>query len=512
MQMYNVIRFFSGATVFLLAASGSAFENAHVKSNYETPHIRWEQPAKAVKKKVLFFNYWRDGVGRYPAELAQRYNIEYETAFFESNGVKSPQFLGKDGGMSRAESLIRRGDWDAFVFWGCSPSSLLEKNEKAYMLFLRQVVSNGAGVIVVDGNPDLKILKEKNRLNDVKIPWYGNKFEAEFYKVGKGRGARLSNFDAKTLQRPYFRLARKWAIMYSEGWRDQYEMRLGDVYSALRWSMKVPLDPPAIRADGKQLSVTANADGNLEVFVSGMGEKFNLADGKKVKKGESCVFELPNLFPGGFLIGAVIRDSGFVRSFGGINHEIAKNPAAKINGIKLNPDYGKTGARITGKVDYQGTGKLILRLRDPQRRILLEKGLSGNGKTADFDFALESWHPHLVTVEAELTDGGKIVDRETVYCQKTIDRKNRFDIMMWGCYDFAVGSIDVNRRLEELGVNELVGFAPKFSPHEILYMPPCGGPLFIRKPHDEKACWLSPELMAEKRKQLHQRLKEPGGE
>lgn len=493
-------RFFLSLLTGAMVCSGmvlSGIGPAHMKGNYKTEHIQWGVPGKDAKKKVLFFTYFSDGVGRYPAELAQRYNLDYETAYFSLSG-KQAVFLGADEGMGRAEELIRRGNWNAFVFWGCSPSDLLGSNQKAYMLFLQQVVRNGAGLIIVDGDNDPKTLKEKNKLSDVNIPLYGENFPVEFYKVGKGRGAYLSNFDTKTMQAEYFRYQKKRPIEYSEGWRDQYEMRLGDVYSALAWSMGKPNTPPVFSvADGK-LSVIANANGKLEVFVRGAGDQFELATGKNVKNGETVLLDMPPLLPGKYLIGGIIRENGKSGSFGGILHEVKENPNAKINFIQLEPAFGKTGAKITGKVNFQGGKDLTLRLRDPQRRILLEKPVSGD----TFEFVLESFLPHLVTVEVTLSEGGKELDRDYVYCKKTIDRTGRFDMMAWGYHEFAAASMDVNARLEELGINELVGFAPALSPCEILYMPPRGGPLRIRNARNDNECWLSPELMEAKKKEF----------
>ena len=117
--------------VIFMVSQLHGLEPAHKKGTYPTEHIAWAKPSLEKPKKILFFDLYF-AAGRYPKELDQRYPMEYEKVYYNnSSGVCT--MLGGLEGESRAEELIRRNDWDAFVFWGCPPSDLFRKSQKCYL-------------------------------------------------------------------------------------------------------------------------------------------------------------------------------------------------------------------------------------------------------------------------------------------------------------------------------------------------------------------------------------------
>lgn len=509
----NCKKFFpNGALALSLLSvvfSSSAIENTHIKGGYETPHIKWELPNKNQKKRVLFFNNYHHALGRYPAELEQRFNIDYTAVywnygpFLQWDYKGNPLILGGDEGIARAEALIRDGNFDAFVFWGCNPGAILSKSKKAYLLMAQQIARNGAGIVVIDASADPKLFKEKNLLKGATLPFPGYKLKEAYYTVGKGRGVLINGFDAESLEDSNRTLSKKRAIEYCEGWREMYELRLGDVYKALRWAMHSPL--PKINmgfADGK-FSATPEFEGKnvkMELFLSGEGDTWNFAKDLPVVSGKSVEYKVSPV-PGRYLAGMILREDGKVIGFGQEFIEVKRS--SKAPEVKLDKKFGIAGTKVTGNAVWSGGGEATLRFRDRYRRILSERKLSGG--SAKFEFVPDETFGHVTTVELAVPGkDGKDSDRDYAYFMKSGERKGMFDVMAWGFHQFSMSSIDAEQRLHDIGVNELVqAYGGAFSPVEMLWI---SGPanLFITPDfRDESKCWSNPEVL----KKLYEKYK-----
>lgn len=486
----NIIILLAAVLLSGLAVGSNAVEVTHTKGSYETPHVKWGRPAQSEPKKILVFVGTGSGIGRYPAELEQRYNIDYTPVYwaYSSWAEKGlPKLIGGEEGISRVEDLVRRNKYDAFIFWGCTPNSILAGARTAYLLIVQQIVRNNAGLLIVDAPADVQLLKEKNKIADPDAYFSNFKgMKRECYKIVNSRGALVTGFDAKSISKS-FSYGSRQGLPYCEGWRDLYELRFADIYNTLAWIMQLPAGKSQVSLSGGKMTVTPDADGKMECFLAGEGDRFQFAKDMQVVKGKKYEFAVSPV-PGNYLAGVIIRNDGKSVSFAQKYIKIERKATAPQ--IKLDKNLGYPGDKIEISAVWQGNA--VLRLRDRFRRILAEEKLSGNQLKKTI--TLDGYLPHDTVVEvATIGKDGKDLDRAYKYLVQINERTNMFDVMAWGYQQCYLAALDINIRLRELGINELVqAYGGAYTPVEMLWIGRYGCTLHRPEMRSEKGCWSNP--------------------
>ncbi|MBO4303582.1 MAG: beta-galactosidase trimerization domain-containing protein [Lentisphaeria bacterium] len=497
-------------------------QEVHKKGNYVTPHVKWLSPVPKEKKpRVLFFaNYWGGG-GRYPAEMAQRFDMEFDCVTTGSTGTEV-YLAGAESGAGRLEDLLRE-KWDAFVFFDSTPTDILAKKyKKLYSLMLFKIVRDGTALLLIDYD-DPKVLKPKNKIQGPSIREEGN-LKLSYYTIGKALGVQLQGFDMTDPQwrtrRSYARKAAAMTLPYSEEWRAKYEAMFRKIGEALFYAMRKPL--PALNVEVKDGKAVVTGElpenGTLDLWADCGGDRIWLKKGEKVSKGDEIVADLPAVFPGDHFLSARVRKDASGYSFAGTPWKVPEVPGEKIGKITFTDGvyYGDPGKTVSGNVEYSGNGKVLFRIRDWDRRTLAEQVLEGQGGKASFAVKLEEWMPPMMTFEFSLNDGEKEVSRKYEYVNRIVRRDDLFEFSVWGHpYNHNAGH-DLNRRLAELGITSIMqpGTNPGHSRWGMLDYQMCSVPVYDSIPgEDPKKCFLSDarfENFKEKRMESAQRSRTSG--
>jgi len=459
------------SSICLLVGFGSmlfAVEEIHKQGIYVTPHTNWLSPTPFEKKpRVLFFSTYRSGAGRYAAEMSERFDLEHQLVL-----VYQGKIIGGNSGAARLEDLLNQ-PWDAFVFFEDSPTKLLSEYPKLYSMLLFKIVRDGAGLILMDYD-DPKVLKEKNKMEAPAIETQ-TPLKATYYKIGKGLGVQIQGFD---LSDPKYRTAygygrsvKALVLDYSEGWRDDYDALFRSIGENLFWTMKKQLPVLAITANAKEVIVSGEmpSDAELSVDVVGGGDRYPVMKNVAFNGKKQLTASLPDLVPGKYYVNAVVRSKGKGYTFAAKTFDIPKAAAGSIEKITFDKDNyaGDVGQSISGVISFIGEGKVKIRLRDAERRILAEETLSAANGKAPFSFTIEDWMPSMITLEASLYDGKKEISRKYEYCNRIIRRPRMFEFSAWGHAYSHNGVHDLNCRLAELGLTSLMmpGANVRHSPY-----------------------------------------------
>lgn len=425
----------------------------------DLPFTPYFNPSPFAKKmRVLIFTSYRSGSGRYAQELANRFDLDHGIVL-----VHAGKLIGGNSGATRLEDYLNT-KWDAFVFLQDTPTGLLKKNyPKLYAMMLVQIVREGAGLVMADYD-DPAVLKEKNLLPGFKARSVAP-LKAKYYKIGKGLGVQLQGFDMPSpdyrKRYGYGRKTDAQVIPYSEDWRNEYDNRfriLGE--QMLTVAGKIP-EKITVSRKGRTLSLKGkfSPGSQLCLTVKGFGDTYKVYSGKAA----SGNYTLPELPPGKYFLTALVKKNGKAENFFGSTFTLKENKANCITGIDFKDYANDVGKTISGKVKSIGGGKIIMRLRDTQRRILMQKVLPADGS---FSFKVESWMPSMMTLEASLMKGNKEVSRKYDYCNRIIRRWDMFEFSAWGHAYNHMGVHNLNYRLAEVGMTSLMmpGHHMKHSP------------------------------------------------
>lgn len=504
--MKRIGLFVVSALLLTLSAGLMGIEEPHRMQgkNLDLSFTPYLSPAPFAKKmRVLIFTSYRSGSGRYAQELANRFDLEHGIVL-----VHAGKLVGANSGATRLEDYLNT-KWDAFVFLQDTPTGLLKKDyPKLYAMMLVQIVREGAGLVMADYE-DPAVLKEKNFLPDFKAR-SAAPLKAKYYRIGKGLGVQLQGFDMPSPKHRkrygYSRRSDAQVLPYSEDWKNEYDNRfriLGE--QLLTVTRKIP-EALTLTRKGNTLSLKGKfAPGSqLCLTVKGFGDTHKIYNGKAVSRN----FTLPALPPGKYFLTALVRKDGKAVNFAGRTFEIRENKANCITSITFKDYANDVGKLISGKVNSVGGGKLIMRLRDTQRRILMQKNLPADGS---FSFKVESWMPSMMTLEASLMKGNKEVSRKYDYCNRIIRRWDMFEFSAWGHAYNHMGVHNLNYRLAEEGMTSLMmpGYTMKHSPWGLQPYPIHSAHVFDGIPgKSPKECFFSDA----RRKRLTDRFKSHGPE
>ena len=466
----NFRRFVVASLCMLAGYAGilNGVEEIHKRGNYETPHTKWLSPTPfSQKPRVLFFTTYRSGAGRYAEEMRERFDLDYQQVL-----VHRGKIVGDSAGAARLEDLLNLS-WDAFVFFEDSPTRILTEYPKLYSMMLFKIVRDGTGLILVDYEDD-KMLKDKNRLDAPSIAEQPP-VKASYYKIGKGRGVQLQGFDMtdkkyRTLY-AYGRSTEALVLPYREGWRDDYDAMFRNIGENLLWVMKKSLPPLTLSSDTRQITISGEMPDHaaLSLNVAGGGDRCTILKDVAFSGKQQLTKKLPELVPGKYYVNALVRTGAKSCTFAAKTLIIPENKAGAIEKIVFDDGLyaGDIGQKIKGAVFFRGSGKVKLKLRDIERRILLEESLSAAGNQAEFAITVKDWMPSMMTLEISLYDKGKEISRKYEYCNRIIRRPRMFEFSAWGHPYTHNGVHDLNRRLAELGLTTLMmpGTNVKHSPY-----------------------------------------------
>ena len=287
----------------------------------------------------------------------------------------------------------------------------------------------------------------------------------------------------------YSRRTPALTIPYTEDWRSEYDDRfriLGEQMLAVTKKALPALDL-SVNGNKAVLNGELSSGSTLSLTVTGYGDTYKLYEGK----GRSGSFALPALPPGKYFLTALVKKNGKAENFASKTFVIAGDKENAITSISFKDYANDVGKTISGKISYIGGDKLVIRLRDTQRRILMSKTLPADGS---FSFKVESWMPSMMTLEASLMKGGKEIDRKYDYCNKIIRRWDMFEFSAWGHAYTRMGVHNLNYRLAELGLTSLMmpGYSMKHSPWGLQPYPVHSAHVFDSIPGtNPNACYFS---------------------
>ncbi len=393
-----------------------------------TPHTDWARPYALGKTRVLFFTDGLNANARECVEVMQRFDVEAKAVLW----AQDPDFpiYALDGGrvgLERVNNLLKE-KWDCFVFLcGKTPKDLPAKEQ--YLLIKR--VADGTGLVLVGGN-DERVMLEKLRIANAP-PFLASGPVGDAFQIAQGRGVRMP---------------KPPVLDYHEGWETEYDYVVERLGRAIVWAAgkepraRVELaaaKPEFLCSEPKKL--TARLSGSpvgekcrLQLTVRRPADQPLVFPEREIKPGVALDFVLPEVFPAGeYHADAKIVSSAGVETWATIPLKITTGRT--VADVSLSQDWGEIGDRIKGGIALKGSpvpGETVrVRLLDRRRRELARKD-SPSAESMPFDFAVASWMPGLVTVEAQVLQNGTEVSRAYRYFTVTHRNRGQFNFMMWG--------------------------------------------------------------------------------
>ena len=396
-----------------------------------TPHTDWAKPYALGKTRVLFFTLGVEYDGtrsqaRECVEVMQRFDVEAEAVFWTVDPPRPDRLHGDAIGRERMRDLLKK-KWDCFVFFGKTPKDLPAQQQ--YMLIKQ--VADGAGLVLVGAN-DERLLKENRRVANAP-PFLASGPVGDAFQIAQGRGVRMP---------------KPPVLDYHEGWETEYDYLVERTGRAILWAAgkepraRVELaaaKPEFLCSEPKKL--TARLSGSpvggkcrLQLTVRRPADQTLVFPEREIKPGVALDFVLPEVFPAGdYHADARIVSSAGVETWATIPLKITTGRT--VADVSLSQDWGEIGDRIKGGIALKGSpvpGETVrVRLLDRRRRELARKD-SPSAETMPFDFAVASWMPGLVTVEAQLLQNGTEISRAYRYFTVTHRNRGQFNFMMWG--------------------------------------------------------------------------------
>ncbi len=393
-----------------------------------TPHTDWARPYAGGKMRVLFFCSGHGTEPRECVELMERFDIEAKAIFWAQN-VDSPM-MGWHGGATGRRRLIdlMQQKWDCFVFFNIAVDNLPSEAQHN----LLKSIAEGAGILLVAGNNDARVLKEKASLKELPQllkPTTG----VTAFTMGKGRGVRF-------VQRP--------AINYHEGWEvedDYWHEQLG---RAMVW---VTNRQPSVHIEAHvtKPEFARNEIGQslkLRFIGKPVGKQLTL-DARIRRPADEPIqwpttsltpdaaieFPIPMLSAGEYHADVRAISSAGVESWTTVPFRVTASRS--VSAINLEQDWGEIGDRVRGNVTLNGPAvpgeNIRIRLMDRRRREIVRRDIKPTGDKAAFDIPIEPWMPMLITVEAQVREGNAEVCRTWTYFHVTKRNRGRFNFLVW---------------------------------------------------------------------------------
>jgi beta-galactosidase len=389
---------------------------------FATPHTDWGHPWAAGRTRVLFFSDGRQTTARECVELMQRFDLEADAVFWALI-ADSPDshWHGGEAGLARALRLLERR-WDCFVFVDCAFGRLPDEHQ---VRILEQVEA-GAGLVCC-GIGDERVLKPSNRIAPTP-PWIDRLNVMAAHRLGNGRGVLLS-------QCPVYEYSEEWQARI-----DHWQERLG---RAVLWAAgRQPGAAVTIAlAEGTPDTATATLTGALIGSAPRLELRLRRQDEEKAAFGDlpltvdsPRIIPLPHLPAGEYWADARVLSSAGVETWESLDFRVQSRRT--VEAVRLSRPWGEIGETIEGKVvlasDPLPKEQLVVGLRDRHRRLLVRQTSDRPAAETPFRFAIPSWVPMLVTVEATLYADGLEFSRGYAYANVVKRRQGHFNFVMWG--------------------------------------------------------------------------------
>ena len=432
-----------GLCLVLLVSQGVCGQDAaeleldhSMSTEFETPHTKWAKPYARGKLRVLLFCSGHGTAPREGVELKQRFDVDVDAVFWARIVDSSKQ--GWHGGELGVQRMLRLAEkpYDAYVFLGVSPTDL---NSEMQYKVLKPVVDGGAGIVLV-GVDDARVLKPLRRIADLP-PFIAQAEPKAAFQVGKGRGVQLS-------ARPDIPYAYGWQLLY-----EQWQERLG---RAIVWAAGREPEMPLtwgravmwLRAgDAATVSVPSLHWKNPGRKALRVAAHIYAADGRCVSDQDSSTTldwaEGRWAFPvnpvaldsGDYLYRVTLLSERGIEAWAECSYRVRWDEFA-VREVTLDRSWGEVGERIRGRARLASPEaardlSLVVRLRDPGERILVQQPIAG-GNVAAFDLPIEPWFPMLLRVEAAVLDKGGVA-RGSAYQYFNVTKRHRgqFNFLIW---------------------------------------------------------------------------------
>ncbi len=467
-------------------------EDNSLATTLVTPHKAWARGYARGPVRALFFVYhgpydgsWSDEGTRLRevVELAQRFDLQADAAFFGGSGNQPWEFHGGKLGQERAERLLAK-PYQLYVIAGFSMARLPAKMQ---YLILEQVVKGG-GLLYVNGEP-CEYLAPKRKIDPTPpaltegVPVLDGKTAAEWasaYRLKAGRGVWLQ-YNANSLTPAHDYSPREaaaydyWMLLVGRAvlWAASRE---GEV--ALSVLADQPLHLNRAGAAGGEVTLTSALPQATEATVS--LELRRAADGLKKSLGEAKValapgqasrvpVALPRVRAGDYFVDAVVKSKRGTEAFGA--GTLTVDSDFGVNEVTVTPGFVEAGESVSGKVTLRGTppaqSVLRLRFRDSYDRVLKQQDLQVTPGRAEytFEYRTDPFATILMRAEAALVVAGEEVDVKEASFTVPKRRRGRFNFVVWDAPRDVLGYY-AWRKLQEAGMNTcLIGsFGPSTQP------------------------------------------------
>jgi hypothetical protein len=425
------------SATFVQAQDAAEIEQDHgVASAFVTPHTAWAKPYALGTTRVLFFCRGEGVDPREAIELRERFDIDLQMVFW-TRVIDSTEegWHGGERGIQRMARLLTE-KWDAFVFLAPQAAGVrsvsLDALPLEQQLAVLQAVSQGAGLVMV-GNDDPRVLKDKNRLQE--LPSFLRDITgANAFTVLQGRGIRLP-------ARP--------VIDYRPGWEaayDEWAMRFG---KAILWAagkepkLGLTLQPQAEQLARSALPGTAAtlqwqgataAAGATLVLRREDGAMTTLPSLSLSAPTGSVALQMPRVQAGNYYLDVVARQGDKVAGLGSLPLTVVNE--RRVASLTLAQDWAEIGSSLTGKVALAGpaTGgeSLVISLLDRRDREIARQTAAADATEQAFHFEVQPWFPMLLEVRATLVDGRGEVASAWRLARVVKRHRGQFNFNMWG--------------------------------------------------------------------------------
>jgi beta-galactosidase len=418
-----------------LAQDRSELEEDHnVRTRLATPHTDWAVPYRLGRTRVLFFLRGHGTGPREVIELQQRFEFDSQMVFW-ARVIDSTQegWHGAERGVERMARLLAER-WDVFVFLAPEGSGTRDVTPDMLpveqQLKLLEAVTAGAGLVLV-GNNDARVLKEKNRL--ARVPdVLADVDGAATFTVKQGRAVRLP-------KRP--------AADYRPGWEVQYDewaMRVGKaiLWAAgkeppLRLTLRAqaqPLAGPTLPGVAATLHWHGAASGSVAHVTLRRDDGRVLFTRQQPLAGPDGTADLtvPQLRSGAYYLDVVARRDGRVDGWASTQLTVACPQAVELT---LDPAWAEVGQTLAGKVRLTGPAlpgqQVLVQLIDRRGRHIAQQVIATNAATSVFRFPVQPWFPMLVEVRATLLEGKQEVAAAWQFAHVVQRHRGQFNFVMW---------------------------------------------------------------------------------
>lgn len=438
-------------------------EAEHVLSTeFETPHTKWAKPYAQGTTRVLFFAPWYQGSteGREIIELMQRFDLEADAAYYAPGpkrlvGDGTPRWYGDPELATKRVLRLMEKPYDV-VFLNQVPLTGLPESVQTA---IKAAVQSGTGLIYVGKDEPWG---QESFTQSADLP--EGIIATKAFALGEGRILHLRLRDKLT---------------YTLDWEMKFDYQMADQGRALLWAAKKePKAHVTIKTDADPRKTTiawSGVEKGAKVYATvrrGLDPRFTMFEKEVSEAGEAFLDQM--VAPAGTCyIDAFVRTGKGIEDWTSITVEAAQEKL--LGELALTKDWFEIGETLeaTIPVPSSSTHSLHFDVLDKDGRVLQRCESIPKDGVASFSTQVPDWFPMLVRVEAVLTEGSSILDRDTSFVRIVNRKRNQFHFMMWNTPTADLAPYGVES-LAQHGVTSILqgGDPPlSFSASNLAYVP-----------------------------------------